>query len=204
MDWTKFQIGATLVEWFIKSCGAILPERWTMPNVMCGNPRNMASESSLAWWHIPVWVEKARLWQAESIGPCMVEIQIDSPLSASTRLEMLWSSLDGPQRQVTLFAGGTRVRDVIVAVRSEEDRQLTGHPGRLAPFFLPARVVRMTDDHALIHRNLFTDLLPGVMYEMTLWILVADRPYHHQSYSLRVPGTDAGNAELVFERSAVR
>jgi hypothetical protein len=200
-NWASFQLGEKLVELLIKVFGAGLPERWKMPNIVCGDPRNMASESSLTWWHIPVWAERAYGWQATSIGPCSAAFQIESPFSARTRLKMLWSSLGTPMEFVTLYCDNNEASNVIIVARSEEEITLTGSPLGLPSFPLPARVSRMTDDHALVHTTRFTDLAPGTSYQVTLVILVAGRPYHSQLFRLYIPRTDEGNERFVFARA---
>ena len=187
----------TLVWWALEKLALT---QFQIPRVELDVPVQKAEEADFVWWHVPVWITSPWFWQLNRIEGCKARLLIESPFSERKLLGLLWSSLTGPTEYMTLRYGETQY--VPVLVRSERECVLSGDPVRLPPFALPAKVTRISDQNALIHRTDFSDLQAMTDYLIRMEIVVGNDILAGKAYDVHVPGRDENNSQLIFTEAS--
>src|SRR6266571_193819 len=116
--------------------------RITLPSgATFGVPTQRAAEMELAWWHIDVTLNQG---QPEEASVALVRED------AAGETAMMWATPQGPQTRLLLRVGEPEL--VPIAARALVNAYLSGAPGRLPAFPMPAGVCRLTDDAVLARR----------------------------------------------------
>jgi hypothetical protein len=118
-------------------------------------PLQLAAEPQLAWWHIEV-----RGHAEMGPIPSRVFMRLEMPDGrAISELRLMWPTTSGPLAEMMLRPGDPEWH-IPVAARCIVDAQLSGAPGRLPHFALPAGIVRVTDMCAMTGHGGVTELAP--------------------------------------------
>ncbi len=181
--------------------GAIV--RWLkMPKLQFGPLKDTAGVAHLAWWHMPVWLER-RLLSPFPLVDVGVRLVFMAP--ALGQRTLCWKRLDpGPPEYRTTLRVGDGWRYIPLVARTEEAaRPLSGYEGDIispdlvAGWLLRRGIPRVTDgNHFFLHEQI-TNLEGPQDYKVALELISNDgKNVAKRSFILHVPEPNARNADF--------
>lgn len=151
-----------------------------LPPVIFGSPRQMGANSSLSWWHVPIFIQPTGLHQ-KKLESCVVFL---APYEGEgSPLRMRWRTKDSRNAVTTATLEEGRLFFVPIAARKDQGN----------------RAAIITNESFFAEKKAKWTMRPG-QTRWTLRVQNADGKWESpHSYLLMVPDAAVGNVQFMLE-----